>query len=86
MDWRAAGKEKNGTANTGVQGDPQFVAANTVGADSDDNLKIGFSSAAKDTGLNLTSSPFSLSVGAIDYFGTTLPKGTAYDIGAHERP
>ena len=55
------------------------------GAGSADKLKIGASSAAKDTGLNLPSL-FGTDVGAIDYFGTTLPQRSAYDIGAHERP
>jgi len=81
--WRAAGREKNGSADTGVQADPLYANPNPTTLGSADHLKIGSASPARDAGLNLPSL-FNTPVGAIDYFGTTLPQGTAYDIGAHE--
>lgn len=40
-------------------------------------------SPAANTGLNLNSQ-FSLSVGNRDFYGSTLPQGAGYDVGAHE--
>lgn len=41
------------------------------------------SSPAKDAGLDL-SNGMGLSVGARDFWGSSIPTGTTYDIGAHE--
>jgi len=80
--FRAVPQEVNGTTNTGVQGDPLLVAPSTDGSAA--NLKVGSTSPAVNAGLNL-STLFSINPGAIDYFLTSTPVGTAYDIGAQEQ-
>ncbi|HYY09493.1 MAG TPA: hypothetical protein VE781_01070 [Kineosporiaceae bacterium] len=82
--WQGTGREKNGTALTGLQADPLYANPNPTTLGSAADLKIGVNSPAKDAGLNL-SSLFGVNPGAIDYFGTTLPQGAGFDIGAHER-
>lgn len=81
--WRSETRERSGSSDSGMQADPQYATPTTVG--SADSLKIGASSPAKDAGLNL-SALFGVNPGAIDAFGTALPQGPGYDIGAHERP
>ncbi|WNR42892.1 carbohydrate binding domain-containing protein [Paenibacillus roseipurpureus] len=80
--WRSAlGYETENSADTSVIGNPALVNP-TVGGNPN-NFKIGSTSAAKDTGRNL-SSLYGLDVGKIDYFQNSTPYNTNYDIGAHE--
>lgn len=41
-------------------------------------------SALRDAGLDLTKSPFSITVGGRDFYAVALPQGAAYDVGASE--
>jgi hypothetical protein len=90
--WRAAtGQEKNGTIETGLEVDPRLTApgaggtiGNPFNLSSLSAYKLQSDSPLIDTGLNLTTAPWNLSVGLRDYYGNALPQGSAYDVGAHE--
>jgi hypothetical protein len=88
--FRNAGQEKNGTVNVGFSGDPKVTnmgLGGTIG--NADNLKtltaykLQSTSPVKNTGLDLHAL-FAISVGSQDFWGTTLPQGGKYDIGADE--
>lgn len=49
-----------------------------------DAYKLQSASPMVDAGLNLTASPFSLPIGARDFYGNSLPQGADFDLGAHE--
>jgi hypothetical protein len=87
-----AGIEKLGGADVGVATDPLLTAAGTGGSiDNADNLgsltayQLQSGSPLIDAGLDLATL-FGVAVGARDYYADALPQGSAYDIGAHERP
>jgi hypothetical protein len=46
--------------------------------------KLAVGSPLRDTGQNLSASPFNLSVGTQDFYGTPLVQGLTTDIGAYE--
>ena len=89
--WRSAtGQEKSGAANTGMNVDPGLVnpgGGGTIGnADLLSTLgayKLRTNSPMKDAALNLRSL-FGLDPGPTDFYGTSIPQGASYDLGAHE--
>ncbi|HYG74310.1 MAG TPA: chitobiase/beta-hexosaminidase C-terminal domain-containing protein, partial [Planctomycetota bacterium] len=88
--WRATGQEKNGTVDTGLQGDPLLTSAGNGGTiGNPDQLstlsayKLLSGSPLIDAGLNLQSL-FSINPGTRDFYGNTIPAGAGYDIGAHD--
>jgi hypothetical protein len=89
--WRSAtGQEKNGGTNTGMNVNPGLVnpgGGGTIGnADLLSTLgayKLGTNSPMKDAALNLRSL-FGLNPGPTDFYGTSIPQGASYDLGAHE--
>ncbi|HLL88858.1 MAG TPA: carbohydrate-binding protein, partial [Tepidisphaeraceae bacterium] len=91
-DFRSSdGQEKNGNADTGFNVDPKLRNPGNGGTIGNaDNLatleayKLKADSPLINAGLNLTASPFNLSVGTRDFYGNALPQLGAYDIGAHE--
>jgi hypothetical protein len=91
--WRTAtSQEKNGTADTGFNVDPWLTNAGgggTIGnADQLNTLtqyKLQTGSPMINAGLNLTQPPFSLSVRSTDFYGVSMPQGSGFDVGAHER-
>jgi hypothetical protein len=89
--WRSAtGQEKNGGTNTGMNVNPGLAnpgGGGTIGnADLLSTLgsyKLGTNSPMKDAALNLRS-VFGLDPGPTDFYGTSIPQGASYDLGAHE--
>jgi hypothetical protein len=89
--WRATGQEKNGANNTGLNVDPRLWDAGNGGTIGNANnlgnlnaYRLQSGSPMINAGLNLTTSPWSLSVGSRDFYGASIPFGGSYDIGAHE--
>jgi len=90
------------TDPAGIQADPlingepsSLLTAPTVGYANIDNMQQFLASQfeelvgspATNAGLNLTLATYgSLSVGTQDFFGTSIPQNTAYDIGPYEMP
>jgi len=91
--WRSAsGQERNGVVNTGLNANPELMNPGGGGAIGNANrlsslgaYKLGTNSPMIDAALDLRSI-FSLNPGPIDFYGTSTPRGTSYDIGAHEAP
>jgi hypothetical protein len=89
--WRSAtGQERLSGTPVGLKVAPKFLAAGsqpTIGAaNSLDTLhayRIRNDSPMRDAGLNLASS-FGTSVGSQDFYGASIPRYGAFDIGAHE--
>lgn len=69
--------EKISGSNVGLTSDPLLVNPAT-----DQHLQAG--SPMIDAGINLTTE-YGLSVGSTDYYGGTIPLGSGYDVGAHEK-
>lgn len=69
--------EKISGSNVGLTSDPLLVNPAT-----DQHLQAG--SPMIDGGINLTTQ-YGLSVGSTDYYGGTIPLGSGYDVGAHEK-
>lgn len=89
--WRAAcGQEKMGEENTGLEGNPMLAAPGKGGTVNNLHNPAFLSaytlqggSRAIDAGLDLNAR-FSVDVGRIDFYGTIVPQGRGYDIGACE--
>ncbi|MFC2172408.1 beta-glucosidase [Acidobacteriota bacterium] len=88
--WRATGQETNGVDDTGLQEDPGLTAPGAGGTIGDPyNLgslsayTLLSSSSLIHAGLDLQAL-FAIDAGRWDFFGTVLPQGAAYDVGAHE--
>lgn len=74
----------------GVEADPLLTGISNAAAllypkenNSLNQFQLVSSSPAKDAGLDL-SKEMGLSVGARDFWGSSIPAGTRFDIGAHE--
>ncbi len=92
-EWRSAkGQELLGASPVGFNVDPRLTAPG-LGGTIDDTASLASLSAYKlqssspmiNAGLSL---PVQVGVvpGSNDYFGTSIPQGSAYDIGAYEWP
>ncbi|UCF42730.1 MAG: right-handed parallel beta-helix repeat-containing protein [Planctomycetota bacterium] len=90
-DWRvASGQERVSGMDVGFQIDPKLIDAGRGGTIGDARLlptlnayKLTSSSPLIDTGLDIESA-FGIDVGKHDYYGTEIPSGGRFDIGAHE--
>jgi Right handed beta helix region len=89
--WRVSGEETIAGVATGFSVNPQLNAAGAgVTLDDADRLetidayRLRDGSPMVDAGIDL-SARFGISTGASDFYGTGLPNGGGYDIGAHER-
>lgn len=88
--WSAAtGQERDGASLVGRALDPMLTAPGMGGRVGDpdrlamlDAYRLRAGSPIIDTGLDLTG--FGITPGARDFFGTSLPRGAALDVGAHE--
>lgn len=90
--WRTATKQETmnalptgSIANPLLQGmglAPTFGNADVL--ESMTNYKLALNSPALNTGLDLPTI-FSLSVGMRDFYGTTIPAGTGYSVGAYDK-
>ncbi len=90
--WQTAvGKEKISGSNVAKTTNPLLVSpgtGGTVGGYIPGNLtayNLQSTSPMIDTGINL-SSQFSITAGSQDYYGTTIPQGSGYELGAYEAP
>lgn len=89
--WQnATGQERLNNANVGLNADPLLLSPGKGGViGSAGNrakltaYKVQNHSPLSNAGLNL-SALFGINMGSRDYYGTTIPVGGAYDIGAHE--
>lgn len=88
--FRNRGQEKVGTSNVGYSGDPMLAAPGTGGPIwNTDQLgsitayKLKSTSPLINKGLNLKTL-FAVDMGTRDFWGNALPKGSGYDVGAHE--
>jgi hypothetical protein len=88
--FRSTGNEKLNGNSVGVEADPVLTGVANAASllyPKDNNSLSQFqlvsSSPAKDAGLDLLKD-MGLSVGARDFWGSSIPIGTKYDIGAHE--
>jgi hypothetical protein len=89
--WRnATGQETYRSRATGLSTNPRLVDPGNGGTIGDaDRLptlaayKLRAGSPLVDAGLNLQSL-FGLSPGPTDFYGTSIPQGAGYDVGAHE--
>jgi hypothetical protein len=89
--WRAAtGQEQIGSTPVGISHDP--ILANLGLAPTLNNADLLSSlnayrpqtgSPVIDTGLNLTAW-FAINPGSVDFYGTSIPRGAGYDVGAVE--
>lgn len=92
LSWQnATGQEKINTTNLGFTIDPQLQNPGNGGTLNNTTLlntltayKLKPTSGLIDKGLNLTQPPYSIAVGNSDFFGTTIPNGGAYELGAYE--
>jgi hypothetical protein len=90
--WRdATGQEQYGGRSVGVEVPPQLEGALERGLVRDAGRLYGLSahklrstSPLIDAGVDLRKLP--LDPGQRDFFGSSLPQGSAFDIGAHEYP
>lgn len=89
--WRSQGQERLNGQNTGFAVDPKLENPGVGGTVGDaDRLhelnayKLQDGSPMIDAALNLQSL-FGINPGITDFYGTGLPQGAGYDIGAHER-
>ncbi|UCE99779.1 MAG: hypothetical protein JSV82_01560 [Planctomycetota bacterium] len=90
-EWRlATGQEMLDGAPIGFQVDPKLIYAGSGGTIGDpcqlDTLeayKLGGASPIIDQGLDLTAL-FGTDVGTRDFYGSAIPDGSGYEIGAHE--
>jgi hypothetical protein len=88
--WRSAtNQEKNGSTSTGYSTNPKLISPGNGGTIGDPDMlntltqyMLQSSSPMRDKGLNLNS--FSINPGSRDYYGTSIPQNSSYDIGAHE--
>jgi hypothetical protein len=91
--WRSAtGQEKLSTTSTGTSVDPQWLAPGGAGTLNDPMVlatvsafQLKDTSQLIDAGLQLNKL-FGTDVGPHDYYGTPLPRGTAPEPGAYEKP
>ena len=90
--WRTAtGQEMLSGQPVGMELSPQLVDVHnypTLGPYNLTNLpgyKLKSSSQCRDTGLNLQAL-FGINPGTRDYYNTSIPQGTKFDISAHEYP
>jgi hypothetical protein len=88
--FRATGNEKLNGNSVGVEADPLLTGTSNAAAllypkenNSLNQFQLVSSSPAKDAGLDL-SKEIGLSVGSRDFWGSSIPVGTKFDIGAHE--
>jgi hypothetical protein len=86
----ATGQEMYRSRATGLNANPRLVDPGNGGTIGDaDRLptlaayKLRAGSPLVDAGLNLRRL-FGLSPGPTDFYGTSIPQGTGYDVGAHE--
>jgi len=90
--WQtASGQEKSGTTNLGFTIDPQLNDAGNGETINNTSLlntltayKLKSTSGLINNGLNLTQPPYNLAIGIRDFYGTTIPNGGGYEIGAYE--
>ncbi len=88
--WRnATGQEKIGNVITGFNVDPELVSLGGGGTFGDATLlptltayQLRSTSPLIDAGLNLTQ--FGINPGQTDFYGDTIPQGSAYDVGAYD--
>ncbi|HEX8770249.1 MAG TPA: choice-of-anchor Q domain-containing protein, partial [Acidimicrobiales bacterium] len=91
--WRSsAGQERVGSSDSGLTLNPQLVAAGGGGTLGDASLlstlgayKLQDGSPMIDAGLDLQAL-FGVATGSRDFYGTVLPQGSGYEVGAFERP
>jgi peptidoglycan/LPS O-acetylase OafA/YrhL len=89
--WReATGQERIGSADVGLEADPQLVAPGRGGTLGDARLletlgayRLRETSPLIDAALDLKTQ-FGLDPGRHDFYGNGLPQRAAFDIGAHE--
>ncbi len=91
VNWRNnTGQEQLGGVNTGFQLDPGLTAPGTGGTIGDTDLmaaqltgyRLTSGSLLRDRGLDLPS--LGINPGSRDFYGNPIPRGGAFDIGAHE--
>jgi hypothetical protein len=90
-DWRlATGQEKFNNEDVGLQIDPELVIPyQEITDDNPDEFikleayKLNIASPLIDNGLDLKSK-LKINVGLRDFYGTNIPQGSGYDVGAHE--
>ncbi len=91
VNWQTStNQEKLNGANVGFNVNPLLTNPGNGGTIGDTALLTGLTayklqagSPMINAGLNLTSL-FGTNVGTRDYYGSTIPQGTGFDIGAHE--
>ena len=88
--FRATGNEKLNGNGLGVEADPLLTGTSNAAAllypkenNSLNQFQLVSNSPAKDAGLDLFKE-MGLTVGARDFWGSSIPAGTKFDIGAHE--
>jgi hypothetical protein len=89
--WRSAtGQERHSSSDVGFESDPCLVNAGGGGTIGDpcllvtlDSYKLLESSPLIEAGLDIQSL-FSIDPGPEDYYGTPIPVGVEFDVGAHE--
>jgi hypothetical protein len=83
-DWRAAtGQEILGSHKVGIEAQAQL--ANSQKPSDVDGYLLPYRSSLVDAGLDLRAL-FGINPGKCDYYGFSIPSGSAFDIGAHEWP
>lgn len=90
-EWRvASGQERFGGVDVGFKTDPKLVDAGRGGTIGDarglatlNAYKLTSLSPLVDAGLDIESA-FGIDAGNRDYYGTRIPSGGRYDVGAHE--
>jgi hypothetical protein len=90
-DFRSTGQEQLDGKSTGYFGDPQLVAPGAGGTIGNPRkiehlsaYKLDSTSPLIERGLNL-STLFGEKVGRQDYYGTLVPSGVKFDVGAYEK-
>lgn len=89
--WRSAtGQERHGGVDVGLEVDPQLVNPGAGGTIGNPHLlwtlndyRLKSSSQLINAGLDIQTE-FGINPGARDYYGTNIPAGNEFDIGAHE--
>jgi hypothetical protein len=91
-NWQSAtGQEKSNTTNLGYSIDPQLTDPGNGGTLNNPSLlnsltayKLNSASGLIDKGLDLTQSPYNMSIGIKDFYGTNIPNNEFYEIGSYE--